>query len=372
MNVAVRHTALALADLGVEIDVLTRRSSSTAPDVVPVARGVTMRLLTAGPAERRVKGDHEGYIDSFRDAMAKLGPYDLIHSHHWFSGMAALDIARRRGIPHLQSFHSIAAALTTPLAEGERPESPGRLAGEATLATASDAIITVSDAERATVIDRLGAEPDQVFTVAPGVDSRQFSPQTTADAATGEPGYILAAARLEPLKGLDLAIETLAASAEPGLRLVVSGGPTSGHEEYPAELDALARERGVADRIDFIGPQGRDALAALLRDAFAVLVPSHSETFGLIALEAQACGVPVLAADAGGLREAIVDGETGLLMRDRDPQHWAAELDALLRNPRRARELGDAGRRRAQRFTWQRTAEQTLEIYSRLLSGAAA
>ncbi|SEB60798.1 D-inositol-3-phosphate glycosyltransferase [Paramicrobacterium humi] len=372
MNVAVRHTALALAELGHEIDVLTRRSSTAGPDACEVAPGVTLRQLSAGPAERRVKGDHEEYIEAFRAAMADLGPYDLIHSHHWFSGMAAVEIARSRGIPHVQSYHSIAAALSTPLSEGERPESPGRLAGEAALAAASDAIITVSDAERSTVIDRLGAEPQRVVTVYPGVDANQFAPDSRSDAATVSPGYIVAAARLEPLKGLDLAIETLAGSRDPELRLVVSGGPTTGHDDYPAELEQLARDRSVADRVEFIGPQGRDALAALLRGARTVLVPSHSETFGLIALEAQSCGVPVLAADAGGLREAIADGETGVLVPARDPARWAAELDALLADSQRARVLGEAGRTRALQFTWRRTAEQTAAVYERVLAGGLA
>ncbi|PFG29782.1 glycosyltransferase [Paramicrobacterium agarici] len=370
MNVAVRHTALALAELGHEVDVLTRRSSTTAPDAVEVAPRVTLRQLHAGPAERRVKGDHEEYIAEFGEAMRHLGPYDVIHSHHWFSGMAALELAHHDGIPHVQSFHSIAAAHTTPLSEGERPESPGRIAGEEHLAQHSDAIITVSDAERETVTARLGADPARVHTVAPGVDAAQFSPKT--DAATSDAGYLLAAARLEPLKGLDLAIEALAQLPRDGRPdLVVSGGATTGFDDYPDELRSLAERLGVADRVHFIGPQSRDALADLLRGARIALVPSHSETFGLIALEAQACGTPVVASDAGGLREAIVDGKTGILVPVRQANAWAGTISALLRDPERCAQLGAAGRERALTFTWERTARATVNVYESLLGRAA-
>ncbi|WP_166983183.1 glycosyltransferase [Paramicrobacterium fandaimingii] len=372
MNVAVRHTALALAELGHHVDVLTRRSSPDAPDAVEVAERITLRQLHAGPPERRVKGDHEEYIAEFGGAMRHLGPYDVIHSHHWFSGMAALELAQHHGIPHVQSFHSIAAAHTTPLSEGERPESPGRLAGEELLAQRSDAIITVSDAERETVITRLGADPARVITVAPGVDAAQFSPHETPDASTGDAGYLLAAARLEPLKGLDLAIKTLAELPKSGRPdLIVSGGATTGFDDYPDKLRALAEGLGVADRVHFIGPQARDALADLLRGARIALVPSHSETFGLIALEAQACGTPVVASDAGGLREAVVDGQTGILVPVREPSAWAGTISTLLRDPERCAELGAAGRERALQFTWERTAQGTVAVYEKLLGRQA-
>lgn len=379
MNVAVKHTALALADLGHDVEVLTRRTSATTPDAVRLAPGVTLRQIHAGPAEPRIKADHEQYIDEFADALRHLGPYDIIHSHHWFSGMAALELAHHHGIPHVQSFHSIAAAQSTPLSEGERPESPGRLDGEARLARESDAIVTVSDAERETVVGRLGAEPTRVFTVPPGVDAEQFAPAELpgsspqhADAVTHGAGYLVAAARLEPLKGLDLAIEALAelpSSLRPDL--IVSGGATSGYDAYPDELRALADRLGVGGRVHFIGPQTRDALADLLRGASLALVPSHSETFGLIALEAQACATPVVAADAGGLREAVVDGVTGIVVPVREPGAWAGTISTLLRDSARRAELGAAGRQRALEFTWGRTARATVQVYENLLGRSA-
>lgn len=366
MNVAVRSTALALAAQGHAVEILTRRTEPGQPSSHELGPRLTIRHLDAGPAERRIKGDHEGYIAEFALALNALGPYDIVHSHHWFSGEAALDYARSRGIPHVQSFHSIAADPSTPLSEGERPESPGRMLGETHLAQASDAIITVSAAERATVIDRLGASPSHVVVVTPGVDADLFSPAATPPA---HPGYVLAAARLEPLKGLDLAIEAIAALPD-GIRpeLVIAGGPTTGHDAYPADLRAHARAHGLADGIRFLGPQSREDLAALLRGARMLLVPSHSETYGLVALEAAASGIPVVATASGGLIEAVEDGVTGVLVDSRDPAAWTDAVSRLLEDDAQSARLGTAGRRRAEHFTWDRTAAATADVYTRLLA----
>lgn len=348
------------------MEILTRRTDRGAPAALELAPGLTLRHLDAGPAERRIKGDHESYIAEFGQALRALGPYDVIHSHHWFSGMAALDYARTHGIPHVQSFHSIAADPSTPLSAGERPESPGRMLGEAHLAQASDAVIAVSAAERDTVIERLGAAPERVLVVTPGVDADLFSP---ASAPAARPGYIVAAARLEPLKGLDLAIEAIAGLPD-DIRpeLVIAGGPTTGHDAYPADLRAHAAALGLTDGIRFLGPQSREGLAALLRGARMLVVPSHSETYGLVALEAAASGTPVVATASGGLIEAVENGVTGLLVDSRDPAAWTDAVSRVLEDDALAARLGAAGRARAERFTWDRTAEATADVYTRLLS----
>jgi D-inositol-3-phosphate glycosyltransferase len=156
MNVVVRHQAEALADLGHHVDIITRRSAPTQPDSVSLVPGVCLRFLSAGPAEPVPKGEHDAFIEPFRHELEQLGRFDVLHSHHWFSGAAALPVARERGIPHVQSFHSIAADPATPLSEGERPESAGRIAGEELLARESDAVVVVSEAEASTVRTRLG------------------------------------------------------------------------------------------------------------------------------------------------------------------------------------------------------------------------
>ena len=364
MNVAVRATALELGELGHTVDIVTRRTAPEQASVHAIAPHVTMHHLTAGPVERRIKGEHEDFIAEFGTALDAFGSVDILHSHHWFSGMAALDVARRRGIPHVQSFHSIAADVSTPLSEGERPESPGRMRGEALLARESDAVIAVSAAERDTIVNRLGAAPSRVVVVHPGVDSTLFFPLEAPAAA--HPGYVVVAARLEPLKGLDLAIAALAAlPAADRPDLVIAGGPTTGHESYPAELRTLAEQAGITVR--FVGPQSRTDLAALLRGARMLLVPSHSETFGLVALEAAASGIPVVAMRSGGLVEAVEHGTTGLLIDTRDPVVWSDAVSQLLADPTLASALGTAGRQRALEFPWRATALHTLDVYAGLI-----
>ncbi|MEO8907215.1 MAG: glycosyltransferase, partial [Microbacteriaceae bacterium] len=287
------------------------------------------------------------------------GEIDIVHSHHWFSGMAALPFARVRGIPHVQSYHSIAAPVSSDLSEGERPESPGRIAGESWLAQNSDAIVAVSEAEAGTIIGRLGAPPEKVTVVLPGVDTELFHPGQTQRPDR----YVLTAARIEPLKGLDLAVRTVA-QLPPSLRpdVIVAGGPTVGYEAYLDELRDLAGELGIADRVRFVGPLSRVELADVMRHASALLIPSHSETFGLVALEAAASGIPVLATPTGGLKESVTD-QTGILLDSRDPRAWASALAGLLSDSDRATRLSESARAFAMTRTWRHDAEQTLDVY---------
>jgi len=380
MNVVVRHQAEALAALGHTVDILTRRSGADLPAVIALAPGVTLHFLDAGPAEPVAKGDHEAFVDEFRARMSVLGPWDVIHSHHWFSGMAALPLARLTATPHVQSFHSIAAPESAPLSWGERPESPGRLAGEAWLAQQSDAVVAISEAEADTVLERLGGCAERLAIVPPGVDGTLFQPgQPGQPDQPGKPapplshGYALVAARLQPLKGLDLAIEAVAAipaSLRP--ELVIAGDASSDFDGYVDELRALAASLGIAGGVRFVGPQSRGSLAALFSGARVVLVPSHSETYGLVALEGAASGVPVVAASAGGLREAVIDRETGLVMQSRDPILWAAAISRILSDPAFADRLSQAGREHAENLSWTRSAAGLAAVYRALLHPDAA
>ena len=373
MNVVVLHQAQALASLGHDVEIVTRRSTTTAPSVARLGDRLRLRLVDAGPAHPVAKGEHEQYIAEFSEGLSQLGPYDIIHSHHWFSGMAALPVARARRIPHVQSFHSIAAADSTPLSHGERSESPGRMAGESWLAQNSDAVVAISQAEAQTIESRLGGSSDRIAIVSPGVDSRLFAP-AASDLSLGRrrAPYAVVAARLQPLKGLDLAIEAIAAVPE-ALRpeLVVSGDASADFEGYVDELSALARLTGVGENVHFIGPQSRQALAELLRQARLVLVPSHSETFGLVALEAAASGVPVVAAASGGLREAVVDGVTGVVIDSRDPRVWADAITRLLSDGDLSEGLARRARERAETLGWSRSAEALLDVYTRLVTSLA-
>lgn len=382
MNVVERHHAKALAALGHEVEILTRRADPDAPEVSELSPGVLLRHITAGPTARIAKSATDQYIGQFQDAMRALPPYDLVYSHHWMSGMAALDVARAWDVPHVQSYHSVAAHPGQPLSDGEPPESPGRVAGEAHLAQHSDLILTISQAEARTVIDRCGADPHRVTVVRPGVDCDLFRPLRgdeprwswpgADDTATAR-GYLLFAARLQPLKGPDLAIEALA-HIDPAVRphLVVAGEASADFASYQSDLADLVTEHGLTDHVTFVGPQRRTDLAAMLRSARVVLVPSHSETFGLVALEAAASGVPVVASASGGLTEAVLDQVTGILMRSRDPQEWGGVLTTILKDPRRTAHLSASARSYALNQRWADVGERLSDIFIDLVEAPYA
>ena len=389
MNVVEHHQALALARLGHRVDLITRRSDPAQPDLVELSEGVRLLHLPAGPPERLAKSLIDAHIEEFSAGLAALdGGYHVLHSHHWMSGVAALPVARAWGVPHVQSFHSVAALPGSALSEGEPPESPARVPGERLVATESDAVIAISAAEARTVVERCGADPDRVVIVPPGVDRTIFradSPPVETPAPSVEPagrplvefspalvepvepprstpstnprGYLLYAARLQPLKGPDLAIGALAeVPAELRPDLLIAGDVSADFAAYQADLHALVEAHGLGEVIHFIGPQPREELAELMRGARIVLVPSHSETFGLIALEAESCGTPVIASAAGGLREAVVHGETGQLMDSRQPEDWGTAITRLLAKPQRLARMGVVAQIHARRFDWEVTA----------------
>lgn len=379
LNVVERATADALAELGHTVELVTRRSSPDEPDVVELAPRVLLHHVTAGPQAPLPKSEIDAFIPEFSDGFGALGPFDVVHSHHWMSGVAALPHARRWGSPHVQSYHSVAALPGSPLAAGEPPESPARVPGERLVAQESQAVVAISAAEARTVIERCGADPERVCIISPGVDHDLFRPLAADeqgwpadDHAQWPNGYLLFAARLQPLKGPDLAIRALAEVA-PELRpqLVVAGDVSADFASYEAKLLALVDELGLASQVSFIGPQPRPELARLMRSARIVLVPSHSETFGLVALEAASSGTPVIASAAGGLREAVAHGETGQLMDSREPADWGRAITRLLSEPGLLRRQGTVARVHARRFAWGWAAARLVALYEQLLEGEA-
>jgi D-inositol-3-phosphate glycosyltransferase len=377
MNVVERSQAEALAALGHQVELVTRRSHPDDPDLVELGPGVTLRHLDAGPPTPLAKSLIDDHIEEFSSGLSKLQPSDLVHSHHWMSGVAALPVAAAWGVPHVQSYHSVAAPVGSPLSAGEPPESPRRVPGEALVATASQAVVAISAAEARTVIERCGAPAERVTIVSPGVDQDLFRPLVPGEPRWGLPstggrswplGYVLFAARLQPLKDPDLAIRAVAA-LDPSIRphLVVAGDASVDFAHYDGELRELVRDLGLAEAVTFVGPQARAELARLMRGAQVVLVPSHSETFGLVALEAQASGTPVIAAAAGGLREAVAHGETGQLMDSRRPEDWGLALTRLLTEPGLLGRMGIVARVHARRFEWRWAAHRLVSVYEGLL-----
>ena len=379
MNVVERHHAFALADLGHHVEFITRRASPDAPELLELAPRVTLRHVSAGPPIPLAKSAIDAHIEQFRQGLSELGPYDVIHSHHWMSGVAALPLARDWGIPHVQSYHSVAALPGSPLGQGEPAESPGRVPGEALLARESDVVVTISAAEARTVITRCGADPERVTIVSPGVDLEHFRPLHPGEEAWAPAGdaayprgFVFFAARLQPLKDPELAIRALArvpAAMRP--HLVVAGDVSADFADYAADLHALVASLGLTGEVTFSGALRRDELGEALRSAQIVLVPSHSETFGLIALEASASGTPVIAAAAGGLREAVVHGESGQLMDSREPVDWGRCLTWLLADPQHLAEMGLVSRIHARRFSWADAGRRLADLYVGLIAQTA-
>lgn len=396
MNVVELHQARALAHRGHQVQLITRRDDPDLPDVEDVEPGVTVRRLTAGPTTALTKAAQEEWIDDFGAQLAALAdegdvPFDLVHSQHWMSGVAALPVARRWGVPHVQSFHSVAALPNSPLSEGEPPESPGRNKGERFIAQGSDLVVAVSDYEARTIVERCGADPTKVVVVHPGVDTSVFHPLCDDDrrwapelSGEGEPrqygpvcvapnpnGYVVFAARLQPLKAPDLALVAMA-GVDPSIRptLVVAGEATPDIADYRDELVDLAHSLGITHQTCWLGSQTRTDLARLLRGARMLLVPSFSETFGLVALEASASGIPVVAADSGGLREAVADGVSGVVLASRQADDWSAAITELLEHPERMAQLGRQGRERALAFDWEAVVARLEDLYTELLERA--
>lgn len=374
MNVVVLEQATALARRGHRVDLLTRRADPDAPRVIDVEPNLRLIHLDAGPPRPLAKSDMEQAIAPFTASLDHLldssdGPFDVVHAHHWFSGVAALPVTRERGLPLLQSFHSVSApADSTSLGAGEPAESDGRIAGERASATTADLVVAVSDAEAGTVHERYHVPAERMAVVRPGVDPDAFRPMPPAK-MPAEP-LLLFAARLQPLKAPDLAIEVLARlGSAHGARLLLAGGASEDFASYPDDLARQAEELGVRDRVEFLGSVSRAELARLMGTSSVLLLPSWSETFGLVALEAQACGTPVIAwRCAGGVAEAIGDG--GLVLDSRDADVWAHAVETVLEDADARGRMARSARAFAESRSWAASAADLESVYRHVLDGS--
>jgi D-inositol-3-phosphate glycosyltransferase len=281
------------------------------------------------------------------------------------------------------SFHTLGKVKNSSLAPGERPESPVRLAGEEAVIGDADRIMAATPAEAAQLVGMYAADPGRISLVPPGVDHQLFFPrpkdQAKARLHLAGVRLVLFVGRLQAHKGPDIAVRALAEAVarDPGgmgdVVLAVVGGPSgAGHGIEVGGLMDLAAALGVGERVMFFPPQPQSRLADFYAAAECVLVPSRSESFGLVALEAQACGTPVVAAAVGGLRYVVADGVTGFLVEGHDPGDHAEQLLQLLRDPRAAARMGRAGVAMSLRFSWDSTAEEILSVYREVLDGRLA
>ncbi|MCW2523919.1 MAG: UDP-Glycosyltransferase/glycogen phosphorylase [Frankiales bacterium] len=380
MNVYILETAKRLAESGVEVEIFTRATSSELARVVEVQPGVLVRNVSAGPFEGLSKQDLPAQLCAFTaavlraEAQQEAGWYDVIHSHYWLSGQVGWLARDRWGVPLVHTAHTLAKAKNAHLAEGDTPEPFARIVGEQQVVAEADRLITNTDAEAVQLCDWYGADPAKIVTVAPGVDLEGFQPgdQQAARAALGlerDALVLLFVGRLQPLKAPDVLLHAAAliAAADPDLaarlRVVIVGAPSGSGLAHPDVLQKMAVDLGIAAQVQFEPPVGRERLADFYRAADLTVVPSHNESFGLVALESQACGTPVVAADVGGLSTAVAAGVSGVLVDTHRPEDWARVLRGLLTEPVRRANLSRGARAHAERFSWRHTADGLLVAY---------
>jgi D-inositol-3-phosphate glycosyltransferase len=371
-----------MARRGVDVEIFTRATSSDQAQVEELAPGVLVRHVAAGPFEGLGKNDLPSQLCAFTagvlraEARHEPGYYDVVHSHYWLSGQVGWLARDRWGVPLVHSAHTLARVKNAALADGDPPEPVVRVIGEDQVVAEADRLIGNTDEESRQLVELYGADPGRTVTIPPGVDLDRFAPgdRTAARRALGiAPDAVVLAfvGRIQPLKAPDVLLRAAAEllARDPGLRsrlvVLVAGGPSGSGLAEPTALQELASSLGIADVVRFLPPQGGDGLVRVYRAADVVAVPSHNESFGLVALEAQACGTPVVAARVGGLPVAVADGRSGLLVPGHGAAEWADALRAVALTPGRRDELGRGAVLHAGRFSWDRTADALLDTYAR-------
>ncbi|WP_232050414.1 D-inositol-3-phosphate glycosyltransferase [Actinoplanes sp. OR16] len=372
MNVYIVEVSKRLAARGVEVEIFTRATKSGLPPLVEMSPGVHVRHVTAGPFEGLDKEELPSQLCAFTTGVLRAeaahppGYYDLIHSHYWLSGQVGWLARERWGVPHVHTAHTLAKVKNLFIATGDRPEPRARLIGEEQVIAESDRLVANTRFEAQDLIEHYAADPARVSVVQPGVDLERFRPGIADRARFGLPerGRIIAfVGRIQPLKAPDVLISALAEMKTGDATLVICGGPSGSGLDRPSSLIELAASLGVADSVVFLPPQTGADLAALYRAADLVAVPSYNESFGLVALEAQACGTPVVAAAVGGLVTAVRDGISGVLVDGHDPADWARVLERLLDAPAFVSKLAAGAVAHASQFSWDRTADNLLRVY---------
>jgi D-inositol-3-phosphate glycosyltransferase len=385
MNVFIRQAAERISASGVEVDVYTRARQASETRPAELGGGSRLIPVTAGPRVPVPKEVLPRYLPEFlggvlRHARAERATYDLVHSHYWLSGWVGRNARQIWGVPLVASFHTLGKVKNYSLSRGEPPEPPARLAGEERVIAEAERLTAATPAEAAQLVGLYGADPDRIRIVPPGVDHELFFPRPKDEARarlhlTGV-RLLLYVGRLQAHKGPDVAVRALAEAVarDPhrtrDVVLAIVGGPSGAdHGAEVARLMDLASALGVGERVMLFPPQPQVRLADFYAAAEVVHVPSRSESFGLVALEAQATGTPVVAAAVGGLRYVVEDGVTGALVEGHDPADHADRLLAILADPAGARRMGRAGVVRSLRFSWDATAAEMVSVYRELLDG---
>src|SRR5580698_2721580 len=390
MNVYVRELTAALARSGVSCDVFTRSWSPDLPDVIELEPGLRVHHVPAGPLQVLPKEVLPDVVDAFTEGvLARMsrpgslpltdeegGAFSSVHANYWLSGLSGHVIKHELNLPLVCTFHTLDRVKAESMPEEVEADMPHRRAeAEASIIECSDAVLASCSVEADQIASLYGGDPGRIRIVPPGVDHAFFGPghRPQARRALGLPldgRLLLFVGRIQPLKCADVAVETLAELSDSGgepYRLVVVGGPSGPHGEKALQgLFDLADARGVREQVHFIDPQPHELLSSYYRAADVCLVPSRSESFGLVALEAAACGTPVVASAVGGLTTLVDHGHTGYLVDDPDPVAYAAAVRTVFDEPLAAERLSTASVLRARRYTWRAAARTLVELHDEL------
>ncbi len=384
LNVYVRELARELAARGHEVDVFTRRTEAGAPETAAIlADGGTARVIQidAGPAELLEKETLPEFIDAFADgvfafAQRDRARYDVLHSHYWLSGLVAERLKKRWAVPHVTMFHTLGEVKNR--ARVSERESSVRIAAERAIAEHAERIVVASRDEQRVLVQHYGAAGRRVSVVPCGVNLDLFHPVEKQDARrqlglSDDDRILLFVGRIEPLKGVDILLGAAAQlESESDCFVLVIGGDGSTREGELAHLRDLASQLGIAERVSFLGAVDHERLPLFYNAADVCVVPSFYESFGLVALEAMACGTPVVASRVGGLAVTIRDAETGYLIPWRCPEPFAERIELLLGNEELRRAFGQAAREEVDRYRWGNVAEAVQTIYAELIEGVPA
>jgi D-inositol-3-phosphate glycosyltransferase len=379
MNIYVIESAKRMAAVGVDVDIYTRKISEDQPEVIEYEKGIRIINLNlpVGTKKEEIPSLIPALAQEFKEKIRNQG-YSIIHSHYWISGKVAMPAAKEFEIPLVHTMHTMARVKNASLAEGESPEPMIRVQGEIQIVQAANALIANTDAEAACLVGQYDACPDNVAVVAPGVDLYNFTPnRKDARYHLGiDPKKLVISfvGRIQPHKGPEVLIrainEMMTHNPElrPVLQVFITGGASGVKNHEDIRMRELVNWLKLDDVIKFLEPLSREKLPDLYRSSDLVCVPSYSESFGLVALEAQACGTPVVASAVGGLRTAVADGISGVLVDGHNPKAWSSVLARLLMEPQRRILLSLGAVEHASHFGWDATARGTLDVYDRLIN----